>query len=62
VQKKEEKKVGAGRHTDEELMKKGHDDKVIRLFEQEHPNPLRSAPVGVEDLIQRNCEYSLSFG
>jgi hypothetical protein len=60
--KGKEKKSGVGRHTDEELTKKGHDDKVIRLFEHEHPNPLRSAPVGVDDLIQRNRGYSLSCG
>jgi hypothetical protein len=59
-EKKKEKKIGVRRHTDEELTKKGHDDKVIRLFEKEHPNPLRSAPVGVFDLLQRNCKVSLS--
>jgi hypothetical protein len=55
-----EKGFGAGRKTTEELMKKGHDDKVIRLFGGEHPNPLRSAPVGADDSFQANCKYTLS--
>jgi hypothetical protein len=55
-----EKNFGVGRKTTEELMKKGHDDKVIRLFGGEHPNPLRSAPVGADNLFQANCKYTLS--